>query len=124
MRPILACQGRFDLPRDSEGVVEPGEAAAEALIAERRQYLAAFPQGFCQSLDFLFGRTVGKEREGRREAETVFDGERLLGAGQGMRLDVAFKGWPLIAPGRRFAMHQSLSRERRLQSGRGRSRDE
>jgi len=61
------------LPGDSEAAAEPGEFAAESVVADGHEGVAVGGEGFVGAVDFLFGVAVDEEGDRGGEGEAVFD---------------------------------------------------
>src|SRR5690349_19930024 len=77
--------GQVQLPRDAETIIDPTEAAAESVLAERHERRAAFEQLSVEGLELLLRVAVDEHRERRREAEAVLD--RAIDADDGLPAD-------------------------------------
>src|SRR5882724_510574 len=72
--PAVTVLRQVELPGDAETVIEPAEAAAEAVLADRHERGPALGKGRENALEFLLRVAVDEKGKGRRESEGMLHG--------------------------------------------------
>src|SRR4051794_7718414 len=102
---ISAIADQVQLPGHAEAVVQPGELATEAVVAERHEEGAAFAKGRDGGIDLALVVELDRERHRRREGELVRGGAVHRG-------ELATREHEARVPHARFALVLSVALDR------------